>query len=152
MYTTTYVFKKSFFFFFFTPRDPRGICNPGTSPIGIEFFREVLRAMPTISLVPTIPSIPLRRKFFSNCATLISSCALRRVPHFIQPPFLPSSSIPSRRFVAARGTDTRGIYTLYEIGKRIQSMQMDTVGRKKELEIERFFSQKININYSVIYS
>lgn len=87
-------------------------------------------------------SIPLRRKFFSNCATLISSCALRRVPHFIQPPFLPSSSIPSRRFVAARGTDTRGIYTLYEIGKRIHSMQMDTIGRKKELEIERFFFLK----------
>lgn len=107
-------YLKNLSFFFFTPRDPRGICNPGTSPIGIEFFREVLRAMPTISLVPTIPSIPLRRKFFSNCATLISSCALRRVPHFIQPPFLPSSSIPSRRFVAARGTDTRGIYTLYE--------------------------------------
>lgn len=50
--------------FFFTPRDPRGICNPGTSPIRIEFFRELLRAMPTISLVPTIPSTPLGGNFF----------------------------------------------------------------------------------------
>lgn len=136
MYTITYVFEKSFFF---TPRDPRGICNPGTSPIGIEFFRELLRAMPTISLVPTIPCT-LRRKFFSNCATLISSCALRRVPHFISP--LPPFLSISRRLVAARGIDTRGIYTS-QVRKFIRSKWTPLEGRKNQKrEIEFFFLKR----------
>lgn len=107
MYTTTYVFKKSFFFFFFTPRDPREICNPGTSPIGIEFFREVLRAMPTISLVPTIHP-PQEEIFFELCHAnqflRTATCATFYLASF--PPFLFDS------FSTIRGSE-RNRYARY---------------------------------------
>lgn len=65
-------------------RSSRDVCNPGTGPIGIEFFREVLSCLRFLSCQPTIPPAPLAATF-SNCATLISSCALRCATFYLSP-------------------------------------------------------------------
>lgn len=140
-------------------RSSRDVCNPGTGPIGIEFFREVLPCLRFLSCQPTIPPAPLAATF-SNCATLISSCALRCATFYLSPlslslpsPFLfsPVEHSRSRRFALSGGSESTPTVGEGRGEKRLETWHAGTnVVSSRTTTTKRFFYRisKIRPNFS----
>lgn len=147
MYTVTYVFEKSFFFSRLVILEGYVILAQVQSEqnSSANFCALCLRFLSCQRSHPP----PQEEIFFELCHAnqflRTATCATF---------YLASSPFPFDLSTIGGSERNRYARNLHIVGKKIHSKQMDTVGRKKELETRDriFFSQKININYSIIYS